>query len=88
MNTSSRFAVFILFAKTGTFSQEEIDACRLAQHMWHERVIVLDKDELEPYEIDGRYPAGLRLQRHNLEGLASNTVRRYPALRCRGLPGT
>jgi hypothetical protein len=75
-----RLNVFILFAKTGAFSQEEIDACSLAQHMWHERVIMLGKDELEPYHIDDRYPAGLRLHLHNLEGLASNTVRLYPAL--------
>lgn len=79
-----RFNVFILFAKTGTFSEEEVDACHLAQHKWRERVIMLDKDELEPYHIDDRYPEGLRLHLHDLEGLANNTVRLYPALRCKG----
>ena len=76
--------VFILFAKTGTFSEQEVVACSLAQHTWHERVIMLGKDELEPYQIDDRYPQGLRLHLGNLEGLASNTVRLYPALRCKG----
>jgi hypothetical protein len=80
-----RLNVFILFAKTGTFSPEEVDACSLAQHMWHERVIMLGKDELEPYHIDDRYPEGTRLRLHNnLEGLASNTTRLYPALQCKG----
>ena len=79
-----RLNVFILFAKTRAFSEEEIDACSLAQHTWRERVIMLGKDELERYHIDDRYPKGLRLHLHNLEGLASNTVRLYPALRCKG----
>ena len=79
-----RVNVFIVFAKTGTFSEQEIEACSLAQHKWHERVIMLGKDELEPYEIDDRYAEGLRLHLRNLEGLASNTVRVYPTLRCKG----
>ena len=28
------------------------------QHQWHERVILLGKDELEPYHIDVSLPAG------------------------------
>jgi hypothetical protein len=79
-----RINMFILFAKLGTFSDQEIEACRLAQHKWHERVIVLGKDELEPYHIDDRYPAGLNLHLHDLEALAANTVRLYPRLRCEG----
>lgn len=79
-----RLNVFILFAKLGTFSQEEIEACRLAQERWRERVIMLGKDELEPYHIDGRYSKELRLHLRNLEELASNTVRLYPHLRCQG----
>jgi hypothetical protein len=79
-----RLNVFILFAKTGKFSEEEVEACSLAQHMWHERVIMLGKDELEPYQIDDRYAEDLRLHLRNLEGLASNTVRLYPTLRCKG----
>ena len=53
-------------------------------HRWRERVIVLGKDELEPYSIDDRYPEGLGLRLHNLEELANDTVRRYPTLRCKG----
>jgi hypothetical protein len=79
-----RLNVFILFAKLGTFSEEEIEACRLAQGRWRERVIMLGKDELEPYHIDERYSKELRLPLRNLEGLASNTVRLYPRLRCEG----
>jgi hypothetical protein len=79
-----RLNVFILFAKTGTFTLEEIAACSLAQDTWHERVIMLGKDELEPYHVDERHPKHLNLNRHNLEGLANNTVRLYPALRCKG----
>jgi hypothetical protein len=42
-----RLKVFVLFAKTGTFSDEEIAACAHAQDKWHSRVILLTKDELE-----------------------------------------
>ena len=80
-----RLNVFILFAKPGSFSAEEVEACSLAQHKWHQRVILLGKDELEPYHIDDRYPEGVRLHLENLENLAGNTVRLYPQLRCKGI---
>ena len=80
-----RLNVFILFAKPGSFSAEEVEACSLAQHKWHQRVILLGKDELEPYHIDDRYPEGVRLHLENLEDLAGNTVRLYPQLRCKGI---
>ena len=80
-----RLNVFILFAKPGSFSAEEVEACSLAQHKWHQRVILLGKDELEPYHIDDRYPEGVRLHLANLEDLAGNTVRLYPQLRCKGI---
>jgi hypothetical protein len=79
-----RLNAFIVFAKTGTFSEQEVEACSLAQHMWRERVIMLGKDELEPYNIGDRYPEGLRRHLRNLEELASNTVRLYPRLRSKG----
>jgi hypothetical protein len=79
-----RLNVFILFAKTGTFSQDEIDACCLAQHTWYERVIILGRDELEPYYIGERHPGEPRLL-SSLDELATDTVRRHPALRCTGL---
>ena len=77
--------MFILFAKPGSFSTEEVEACSLAQHKWCQRVILLGKDELEPYHIDDRYPEGVRLRLSNLEDLAGNTVRLYPQLRCKGI---
>ena len=78
-----RLNVFILFAKPGSFSTEEVEACSLAQHKWHQRVILLGKDELEPYHIEDRYPEDVRLA--DLEDLAGNTVRLYPQLRCKGI---
>ena len=80
-----RLNVFILFAKPGSFSAEEVEACSLAQHKWHQRVILLGKDELEPYHIDDRYPEGVRLRlAENLEDLAGNTVRALPATALQG----
>lgn len=42
-----RVNVFIVFAKLGVFTDEEIEVCALAQHKWRQRVIMLGKDELE-----------------------------------------
>ena len=81
--SNRRLNVFIVFAKTGTFSDEEIEACSRAQANWNERVILLSKDELEPYEIDERLPQGKRLRLRNLQELANYTVQRYPALRAK-----
>lgn len=78
-----RVKVFIVFAKTGTFSAAEVDACRLAQGKWRERVILLSKDELEPYRVTERHP-GMGGHLHGLEGLASLTVQLHPSLRCDG----
>lgn len=78
-----RVNAFIVFAKTGTFSAAEVDACRLAQGKWRERVILLSKDELEPYHIGERHSRRGR-QRHGLEGLADLTVQLHPSLRCEG----
>ena len=81
-----RLDVFILFAKTGTFSEEEVEACSLAQDKWRERVIMLSKDELEPYHVDDRHPhREPRFHISGLEDLASMTTRLYPGLRCKGL---
>lgn len=79
-----RLNVFILFAKTGTFTDEEVEACSLAQDKWRERVIMLSKDELEPYHVDDRHPKDPRLHVSGLEDLASMTTRLYPSLRCKG----
>jgi hypothetical protein len=76
-----RMDVFILFGKTGVFTERDIDACRHAQGKWNERVILLSKDELEPYDIEDRLPEGEQLRLKTLEGLASLTVQRFAALR-------
>jgi hypothetical protein len=80
-----RVSAFVLFAKTGQFSEAEIDACARAQGRWHERVILLSKDELEPYDIFERHPGADRTMKvQGLEGLASFTTRRFPKLRPEG----
>ena len=80
-----RMNVFVLFAKTGTFSEAEIEACAQAQPRWHERVIILSKDELEPYDTFERHPAADRIMKaRGLEGLAQFTTYRFPTLRPEG----
>ena len=79
-----RMNVFILFAKTGTFTDEEVEACSLAQGKWRERVIMLGKNELEPYHVDERRPKDPRLHVSGLEDLPNMTTRLYPSLRCKG----
>jgi hypothetical protein len=81
---SRRLNVFVLFAKTGTFSDEEIASCACAQDKWHSRVILLSKDELEPYEIYDRHAKEPRLRATGLEDLAAITTHLYPALRPTG----
>jgi hypothetical protein len=42
---------FIVFAKTGQFSPEEVERCKTAQGRYMRRVILLSDRELEPYFI-------------------------------------
>jgi hypothetical protein len=42
---------FIVFAKTGQFSSEEVERCKAAQGKYERRVILLSDRELEPYFI-------------------------------------
>ncbi len=80
-----RVSAFVVFAKTGRFSDAEIDACARAQARWHERVILLSKDELEPYDIFDRHPGADRMMKaQGLEGLAQFTTHRFPRLRPEG----
>ena len=37
--------------RSGPSRHGEIEVCSLAQHWWHERVILLSKDELEPTKL-------------------------------------
>jgi hypothetical protein len=78
-----RLTAFVLFAKTGTFSEAEIAACALAQTQFHSRVILLSKDELEPYHQYERHP-NLPIGGRNFEHMAEITTRLYPSLQPRG----
>lgn len=79
-----RLNVFIVFAKLGEFSPDEVEACGLAQHKWRARVILLSERELEPYALYGRHAKEPRLRTTGLEDLAQNTTYLYPALRPKG----
>jgi hypothetical protein len=46
-----RVAVFLIFSKTGPFSEAEIARCKAAQDMRERRVILLSDRELEPYHV-------------------------------------
>lgn len=76
-----RFSTFVLFAKTGKFSKKEIAACARAKDRWRSRVIVLSKDELEPYDTYSRHEDLPRLHATGLEHLAEVTSHLYPELR-------
>ena len=85
----NRLNPFILFAKTGHFSADEVEACAIAQDRWGPRVLLLSKDELEPYNILERRPGADRtLGAQGLEGLAQLMTTWYPQLRPSGLSGT
>jgi hypothetical protein len=80
-----RLSVFVLFAKTGKFSVEEIAACARAQHKSYSRVILLSQDELEPYRVYERHTEKLHSHAGGLEELAENTTQLYPTLTPAGL---
>jgi hypothetical protein len=80
-----RLNVFVLFAKTGSFSDEEIASCAHAQDKWHSRVILLTKDELEPSHIYERHNEEPQIRASGLEDLAATTSYLYPALRPTGV---
>ncbi len=82
-----RLSAFIVFAKTGAFLPAEVQAAAAAQHPWTPRVILLSKEELEPYEVFERHPeVERRIRVEGLEGLAHFSVEQYPVLRPARLP--
>ena len=82
---AKRVSVFLVFAKTGAFSHEEINLCAGAQGRWRPRVLLFSKDELEPYHILDRHAhAGRSLRAPGLEGLAELMITWYPGLRPSG----
>ena len=66
---------YIIFAKTGSFSAEEIERCRAAQVERRFRVIMLSERELEPYFVYERTAVEFDIQSTaiNLEDLAAAT---------------
>ena len=81
-----RLSVFLIFAKTGKFSDQEVIAIAQAQDKWRSRIILLSQEELEPYDIYERQPSEPRLHTTGAEDLAENTSYLYPALRPKGPP--
>ena len=79
-----RLNVFLVFGKTGKFSDEEVNAIAQAQDKWRSRIILLSQDELEPYFIYERHPKEPRLDRTGVEDLANSTTYLFPALRPKG----
>jgi hypothetical protein len=50
---------FIMFAKTGVFTAEEIRLAQTLNTVYRQRVILLSQDELEPYHVYERARARL-----------------------------
>lgn len=81
----NRLSPFILFAKTGQFSEDEIEACAISQDELQPRVLLFDKDDLESHDIIKRRPdANGTLAAQGLEGLAQLMTKWYPQLRPSG----
>lgn len=71
--------VYIVFAKTSSFTPEEIRRCRSANGRYGHRVIMLGERELEPYHIFDRVNVerGLDLHGVDLEDIARGTASIY-----------
>lgn len=54
---------FIVFAKTSSFSAEEVERCKAAQGKYERRVILLSDRELEPYFMYERVDREFEIQR-------------------------
>lgn len=77
---SDSFDRFLIFAKTGTFTQEEIDRCKQAQSGYaRPRVILLSDRELEPYHAYERAAREFEVDTTaiSLGDLASSTSQLY-----------
>lgn len=58
--------VFIVFSKTGTFSEKEIARCRKANGKYSPRVILMAPRELEPYHLYDRVNKELGTSHHGI----------------------
>jgi hypothetical protein len=66
---------YIVFSKTGPFSEEDIESCRQANGRGSNRVIMLSARELEPYHVYEKTSAEFEIQRggHSLADMTSAT---------------
>ncbi len=78
---ANRFDVYIIFAKLGAFSDEEVGlASDLAQT---HNVILLSHNELEPLYAYDRATGELRSRPHDLDGLVQGTAMQHPTMKRR-----
>jgi hypothetical protein len=72
------FESYIVFAKTGLFTPEEVENCRQAQN-GQMRVIMLSSKELEPYHLYQRFSKDLNMRASvsSLGGMARATSQIY-----------
>jgi hypothetical protein len=62
--TTGDCEVFIVFSKTSTFTDEEVERCKAAQGRLRQRVILLSKRELEPYYLYQRASSEFEISSH------------------------
>ncbi len=75
---ANRFDCYIIFAKLGDFTDDEIGlAGELAQT---HNVILLSHNELEPYYVYERASEELKLSGHDLDSLVQGTSILYPTV--------
>jgi len=72
---SDRLDVFIIFAKAGKFTPEEILICKAADSETRQRTILLSERELEPYFVYERAEKEFSLRGYSgsLEGMVKAT---------------
>lgn len=71
--------VFIVFSKTGEFSDTEIQRCRSIQPEHEPRIILFSARELEPYHLYDEAISEFKIERHvsRLAEMAQNTIDIY-----------
>lgn len=73
--SNERIRPYLVFAKTGSFTQDEVERCRVGQDQYRRRVILLSDRELEPYFVYRRTEKefNIRSTAISLEDLAQTT---------------
>jgi hypothetical protein len=62
--SNSGLHCYIIFSKTGAFTAEDVESCRLANQPGHTRVIMLSDRELEPDGIYEKASEDFEIRRH------------------------